>query len=237
MTEAPLPQATREFIEEDGIEYVATPYGPKRIFKVPVSEDRTLEFHELTPHQFEVVTKSIKPDSTSAGWDMITNALQQSVVRIDGRPVTYADVMGDQFRDSLTVRQMMLIRSVWEDIHMPAEDMVAHVRQLSPRDTEWGKAYTLEVSDERLVVFAELSVAEFEGVLRSVKGDDPMAMSIEGLGRSVVADRGQALERPTSKSELYNRFSLLELLTLRLAWDTIHMPTEEDLRRVKSGRA
>lgn len=222
-----------EFLVEDGVEFVATQYGPKRVFTVPLSEEREVDVREYTPQEFIALGKVVRLDSAMAGWETVMRALEASIVRVDGKPVEYLDLL-NSLRERFSMREIMIIRSVWERVHMPAPELVEWLPTMRPEKTPNGVVYRVEVSDERIVEFREVTIPVFEQVLRLSPPDDPMTMSVIGLSHSLVADRGEVFEKqPVPEEDLLNRFRLAELLALRAAWEAVHMPSEEDMERVK----
>lgn len=104
-------------------------------------------------------------------------------------------------------------------------------------DTET-QTYELEVEPGRIVKFRELTAYEFENLFKA-HAASPWELTQMGVRRSLVADRGEPIEyKDVAGPALSQRFSSPRaLLTLRQAWERVHLPGEEDAARVKAMRA
>lgn len=99
-----------------------------------------------------------------------------------------------------------------------------------------GNLYEIEVEVGRVVTFRELTVDEFETVVRTT-GDKNAGWELTqaGLRRSLVRDGAEVLDyQKLVGAQLGKRFSTRQLLMLRTAWEQVHVPGEEDLSRVRA---
>lgn len=88
---------------------------------------KTVTFRELGVVEFEAVLRT-KTDGggTGEGWEITQEGLRRSIVEIDGKPVTYADLAGEKLAERFPTREMLVLRNAWDSVHMPsAEDMAS----------------------------------------------------------------------------------------------------------------
>lgn len=222
-----------EFVVEGGVEHVVTPNGPKRVFETPLPQGRSVALREYAPQEFMSLSKVIALDGPKAGWEMVMRALETSIVRVDGKDVEYVDLV-HSLREVFSMRELLIVRTVWERIHMPDPLFIQWLDTMRPEKWSNGLVFRAEVSEERIVEFREISVPVFERVLELSDPNDVMGMSVTGLAHSLVSDRGQVFdEQPVPVERILQVFSLREILSLRAAWEAVHMPNQEDLDRVK----
>jgi hypothetical protein len=103
----------------------------------------------------------------------------------------------------------------------------------SPKATT---TYELELSPGRTVAFRELTVEEFESLIRQVGDKDTnWELTQMGLRRSLVRDGTEELTyTKLVGNQLNERFRTPQLLLLRNAWESVHLPKPEDLARVRA---
>ena len=103
-----------------------------------------------------------------------------------------------------------------------------------------GQTYEVEVSPGRTVILRELTAGEFESMYRA-EGSGAHAtwdLTQRGVRMSLVQDGDEPLTYPALVGEQLNqRFTTRELLLLRQAWESIHIPSAEDVARVRGMRA
>lgn len=98
--------------------------------------------------------------------------------------------------------------------------------------------YEFELEPGRVVAFRELTVSEFETLVKNA-GDKNAGWELtqSGLRISLLRDGKEDLSHQKLTGVLLNkRFTTRQLLTLRNAWDRVHLPNEEDLSRVRAMR-
>lgn len=100
--------------------------------------------------------------------------------------------------------------------------------------------YEVDLPGDRVVVLRELTAGEFEAIYRAEGGKPTMDWELtqRGIRMSLVQDRGEALSyTQLTGSLLTDRFSTREMLLLRQAWERIHLPSQEEVARVREPRA
>ncbi|MEQ1731088.1 MAG: hypothetical protein ABL982_22190 [Vicinamibacterales bacterium] len=99
--------------------------------------------------------------------------------------------------------------------------------------------HELELAPGRMVALRELTSEEFEGLFRAVANDPNQNWELtqRGVRLSLIRDGATELEFKLLQGPLLaKRFSVREMLTLRQAWEAIHLPTPEDQGRVRAMR-
>lgn len=111
------------------------------------------------------------------------------------------------------------------------------VEYITIRGEEY-RLYEVDVSPGRTVQFREMSVDEFEACMEQAQGDMGWQLSMMGIRRCLVSDRGEQVSYEDVMGKLLGRrFRLPELIVLQAAWNHVHMPDEEYLERVRGIRA
>ena len=94
--------------------------------------------------------------------------------------------------------------------------------------------YCVEVTPGRLVHFREMTIDEFEACVLAADGDMSWRLTQAGLQRSIIAiERKPVNYEDLMGGQMNKMFKVRELLLLRNAWELVHMPPEEEVRRVK----
>ena len=100
--------------------------------------------------------------------------------------------------------------------------------------------YEVPLPGERVVLLREMTAGEFELMWRA-EGDKPGAsweVTQRGLRMTIAAIDGEEVTYADLVGDNLNqRFSVKELLLLRQAWESLHMPSQEDIARVRGMRA
>lgn len=98
--------------------------------------------------------------------------------------------------------------------------------------------YDLEIEPGRVVRFRELTAEEFEGIVTGINNDEPgygWKLTQAGLRMSLVRDGAEELNyQKLVGAQLAKRFRTKQLMLLRSAWDSVHMPNAEDQARVRA---
>lgn len=98
--------------------------------------------------------------------------------------------------------------------------------------------YDLEIEPGRVVRFRELTAEEFESIVTGINNDEPGAgwkITQAGLRRSLIRDGAEELDfQKLVGAQLARRFRTKQLMMLRAAWDSVHLPNAEDQARVRA---
>lgn len=100
--------------------------------------------------------------------------------------------------------------------------------------------HEFELQAGRVVQLRELTGAEFESLFKALGNDagNLWELTQAGLRRSLVRDGDDELTyAQLSGAQLAARYGARQLLLLRQAWESIHLPTTEDQARVRAMRA
>lgn len=101
--------------------------------------------------------------------------------------------------------------------------------------------YEFELEPGRTVAFRELTVAEFESARKQMRGADgkldDWELTQQCLRLCLVRDGAEKLDyQKLTGALLAQRFKMKHLLLINNAWNSVHMPSDEDLARVRGMR-
>lgn len=200
---------------------------------------RSVVLRELSIVEFSACIEQSGGQMTA---DTSLYGIRKSFVSVDGKPVRYEDVAGIRLAKLFPrPRDMRLVDQAWMGIHMPLDEEkpAASVDIDSYEMVEDRAIFTVELPGARLVKFQEMSTAEYQNNARLHA--DGWDLTNAGICLTLVSDRGHApppLEDINKRTEyLSELFRTSELVLLRNAWEEVHMPSPEEMSRVRGIRA
>lgn len=152
-----------------------------------------------------------------------SNGLRRSITQIGDELVGYADLAGGKLHARFTVPEMLILGQLWDELHSPTEEDTR--RALSaPTYIEDGRMYQdIALPGGKTIKMRELNMAEFGG----------LSATIAGLGWEFV-DAGMTL---SDVDKITSTLPVAAFLAYKAAWEKTHIPSPEEMDRVRGTRA
>lgn len=105
----------RVHVDEDG----------KHLYGIHVSDGREVVMRELSVEKFGACLEQGGGD-----WTIVNRGVRMALVSDRGEPLKMSDTAGAKLGQRFRVRELGILRQLWEHLHMPNEAQIRSIREL-----------------------------------------------------------------------------------------------------------